>query len=96
MVIGILQVELVIGDAMCLKDKRRIVMSVKEKLGQSANVAAAEVDRLDAHQVAVLGIVTVTNDGQMAQKTLDKIVEQLRSDGRFVLNDRRIEILNGY
>ena len=95
MVVGLLQVELMIGDAVSLKDKRRVVRSVKDRLHREHLVAVAEVDRLDAHQVAVLGIAAVSNSVSHVQGALDRIVEQLRGNGRFVLNDPAVEILTG-
>jgi len=95
MVIGVLQVELVIGDAMSLKDKRRVLRSVKDRIGRVGSVAVAEVDELDTHRLAVLGIVTVSNDVGRAQSTLDKILDRLREDRKFTLRDHQTEILTG-
>jgi len=95
MVIGVLQVELLIGDAQSLKDKRRVVQSLKDRLHREHMVAVAEVARNDAHQVAILGIATVSNSPPHAQGMLDRIVDQLRANGRFVLNDHAIEIISG-
>jgi uncharacterized protein YlxP (DUF503 family) len=95
MVVGVLQVELFLGDARSLKDKRRVISSLKERLHRSCSVAAAEVDRHDAHQVAVLGLVTVSNESGHAQSVLDGVVERLRNDRRVVLGDFRTEILTG-
>ncbi len=96
MVIGVLQVELFIGDSVSLKDKRRVVMSLKDRLHHADGVAIAEVDKLEAHQVAVLGIVTVSNSGSHAQSVLDGILNQLRSNPRFVLSGHRMEMLSGH
>ncbi len=96
MVIGLLQFELLIGDARSLKDKRRVVSSLKDRLHREHLVAVAEVDRLDAHQHAVLGLATVSNDVPHVQGMLDRIVEQLRLDRRFVLSDHATEILTGH
>lgn len=96
MVIGVLQVELFIGDASSLKDKRRVVMSLKDRLHQSNGVAIAEVDKLDAHQVAVLGIVAVSNSSSHAQGVLDRILDQLRKSPKFVLNAHQMEMLSGH
>lgn len=95
MVIGILQVELFIGDATNLKDKRRVLASLKDRLHRSNAVAVAEVGEMDTHQRAVLGIVTVSNAGPHARSVLDKIVADLRDSRRFVLADHRIEIMSG-
>ena len=95
MVVGVLQVELFISDARSLKDKRRVVRSLKERLHRSCHVAAAEVDRHEKHQVAVLGVVTVANEPARAQSVLDRIVDRLREDTRFVLSDHVTELIQG-
>lgn len=95
MVIGILQLELVIHDATNLKDKRRIVMSLKDRLHREHRVAVAEVDRLDAHQTAVLGIAAVSNSPAHVQSVLDRIVDEVKSNGRVVLNDYHTEVIRG-
>ncbi|QNN23802.1 DUF503 domain-containing protein [Planctomycetales bacterium ZRK34] len=96
MVIGILQVELVIGDAMSLKDKRRVLRSVKDRLGRIGQIAIAEVDEHETHRRAVLGIVTVSTTVPRAQSTLSKILDRLRENRLFVLNDHQMEILTGH
>ncbi len=96
MVIGILQAELFIGDSGSLKDKRRVLSSLKDKLHRDYQVSVAEVDRQEAHQVAVLGIATVSNEAAHAQGRLDRLVYQLRNDRRIVLTDHSTEILTGY
>lgn len=95
MVIGVLQVELLIGDAASLKDKRRVVSSLLDRLHKNNALAVAEVDALEVHQIARLGIVTVSNSGRHTQAVLDTVVEQLRGNPKFVLNDHRVEILTG-
>ena len=95
MVVGVLQVELFIPEARSLKDKRRVVSSLKERLHRSSHVAVAEVDRHDRHQVAVLGVVAVANESARAQSVLDRIVNRLREDTRFVLSDHVSELIQG-
>jgi uncharacterized protein YlxP (DUF503 family) len=43
MTIGVLQLELRIGDAMSLKDKRRVIKSLKDRIAHGHNVSIAEV-----------------------------------------------------
>lgn len=96
MVVGILQVELMIDHANSLKDKRSVVKSLKDRLHREHMVAVAEVDALDQWRRAVLGLSAVSTSVPHVQGMLDRIVEQLDSDGRFVLSDKRIEILTGH
>lgn len=95
MKIGILQVELFISDAQSLKDKRRVVKSLKDRLHREHLVAVAEVDSLDVHKQAVLGLALVSNDASHAQSTLDRIVNELKRNPRFSVSDYQTEIISG-
>ena len=79
MVVGTLKVRLLIRESRSLKDKRQVVRSIKERMHQSFGVAAAEVDSLEDHRVAVLGFAVVSNDHSHAQNVLDQVVGALRS-----------------
>jgi uncharacterized protein YlxP (DUF503 family) len=78
MVVGVLQLELRIPDAMSLKDKRRAVKSLKDRLGGRHNVSVAEVDHLDEHRSCLLAVAMVSNDGRFTQSCLAKIVDEVR------------------
>lgn len=95
MVIGVLQVELFIGDAQSLKDKRRVLSSIKDRLYRHHRVAIAEVDRAEAHQVGVLGIAAVSNSAPHVQGVLSRIMDELRANGRVVVSDHQIELISG-
>ena len=96
MVIGVLQIELVIDGSESLKDKRRVVKSLKDRLHREHYVAVAEVDRQEAHQIAVLGIAAISNSGAHAQGMLDRILDQIRHDRSVVVNDQQTEIITGH
>ncbi len=79
MIIGVLQVELDIPGAESLKDKRRFVKSVKDRLHREHLVSVAEVAQQDNLTTAILGFALVGSDGRKIGQTLDKICEKLRS-----------------
>jgi uncharacterized protein YlxP (DUF503 family) len=95
MVVGILQVELSIAGTESLKDKRRVVSSLKDRLHQHHQVSVAEVDRLDDRQTAVLGITMATNSVDHCQSVLDRILDELRRHRECVLADHSKQILTG-
>lgn len=78
MTVGVLRIELAIQEARSLKDKRRVVKSLKDRLANRFHVSVAEVDDLDLWQKAVIGVAMVANDGQFVQSCLDKIVGWVR------------------
>ncbi|MCX5671043.1 MAG: DUF503 domain-containing protein [Planctomycetota bacterium] len=78
MVVGVLQMRLLVREATTLKDKRRVVKSLRDRLRHEFNVSASEVDALDLVQTAVLGVAVVTNDGTFADQVLAKVVDFVR------------------
>lgn len=93
MTIGVLQLEIAIHDAMSLKDKRRVVKSIKDRIAHGHNVSIAEVGALDEHRRAILGIAMVSNDSRYVQGALSKLVDFVRSVGQVDLIDYQIELL---
>jgi uncharacterized protein len=93
--VGILQVELMIAESSSLKDKRRVVSSVKARLHREHQVSVAEVDSLDDRGTAVLGIVLASNSVPHCQSVLDRIVDKLRWERDCVLGDHRTDVLTG-
>lgn len=66
-----------------LKEKRRIVKSILTRLPKEFNVAAAEIDHHDIWQTAMIGLVTIGNDGAYLHGLLEKAVtwiERTRPD----------------
>tara|TARA_R110000868_G_scaffold241497_2_gene496285 strand:- start:23184 stop:23552 length:369 start_codon:yes stop_codon:yes gene_type:complete len=79
MVIGVLQIELDIPGAMSLKDKRRVVKSIKDSCHRHHMVSVAEVGALDVWNKAMLGVSVVSNSGMVAGRTLDRVMDRVRS-----------------
>jgi uncharacterized protein YlxP (DUF503 family) len=93
MTVGILQLELRIGDADSLKDKRRVILSLKDRIAHAHNVSIAEVGALDEHRRSILGIAMVANDRQYVEGGLSKLVDFVRTVPQVDLVDFRIELL---
>jgi uncharacterized protein YlxP (DUF503 family) len=93
MIVGVLQLELSIGDAMSLKDKRRVVKSLKDRIAHGHNVSIAEVGALDLHRTAILGIAMVANDKKYVEGGLSKLVDFVRTVPQVDLVDYQIDLL---
>ena len=93
MTVGVLQVELSIPDAFSLKDKRRVVKSLKDRIAHGHNVSIAEVGALDAHRTAVLGMAMVSNDSRYVEGALSKLVDFVRSVPQVCLIDYQIDLM---
>ena len=72
--IGVCKIRLRIPDSHSLKAKRRVVKSLIARLKNRFNIAVAEVDALDAHQVAILAAVSVSNDVVHLNKIISHVV----------------------
>jgi uncharacterized protein len=93
MTIGVLQLELRVGDAMSLKDKRRVVKSLKDRIAHGHNVSVAEVAALDEHRRCVLGLAMVSNDSRYVEGALSKLVDFVKSVPQVSLIDYQIDLL---
>ena len=93
MTIGVLQLELSIGDAMSLKDKRRVVKSLKDRIAHGHNVSIAEIGALDEHRRSIIGVAMVANDRAYVEGALSKLVDFVRSVGNVDMVDYQIELL---
>jgi uncharacterized protein YlxP (DUF503 family) len=90
---GILRLEVTIPDAMTLKDKRRAVKSVKDRISHRFNVSVAEVDALDLLRSAVIGVAMVSNDQSHVNGALDQVVNYVRNDPNVILDHYEMEFV---
>jgi uncharacterized protein YlxP (DUF503 family) len=93
MVVGVLRVRLAIFEAWSLKDKRRVVKSLKDRLSGRHNVSVAEVADLERHQAATLGVVMIGNESRFVTSALSKILDQVRAHPGASLIEHEIELL---
>ncbi len=93
MTIGVLQLEIGIPDAMSLKDKRRVVKSLKDRIAHAHNVSVAEVGALEEHRRSIIGIAMVSNDARYVESQLSKLVDFVRLNPQASLIDYQIELL---
>jgi uncharacterized protein len=95
MVIAILQFELFIRGAESIKDKRRVVKSVKDRLHREHMVSVAEVGMLDSMNVARMGLAAVSADARHLASVLDRILDKLRALHDAELGEFSREVLHG-
>ena len=93
MIIGVLQIEIEVPEAQSLKDKRRVVKSLKDRIANGHNVSIAEVGALDEHQRSILGMAMVSNDKTYVESGLSKLVDLVRMVPQANLLDYQIELL---
>jgi uncharacterized protein YlxP (DUF503 family) len=93
MTVGVLQLELSVPDAFSLKDKRRVIKSLKDRIAHGHNVSIAEVGALDEHRRSILGLAMVSNDSRYVEGALSKLVDFVRSVPAVSLVDYQIDLL---
>lgn len=93
MFVGVLRLTLQIPGSRSLKDKRRVTMSLKERLQARLHVSAAEVSALDNHRIAEIGVAVVSNEAAVCDRVLADAVAMASTHPDAVLADRRSEIV---
>jgi len=93
MTVGVLQLELYISDAMSLKDKRRVIKSLKDRIAHGHNVSVAEVGALDEHRRSILAVAMVSNDSGYVEGALSKLVDFVRTVSKAELVEYQIDLL---
>ncbi|MGI5818461.1 MAG: DUF503 domain-containing protein [Armatimonadota bacterium] len=91
-VVGLLRADLFISDAVTLKDRRRVVRSLLDRLANRHNVAVADLGPDRANQ-ATLAVTTVANDEAHVHRVLDAALRLIESEPRVVCERTETEIL---
>jgi len=92
-IVGFCTVELFIPDSHSLKDKRQVLLSLKERLRKNFNLSVAEIDGQDLWQKAVLGLACVANEGRYANQVCDQALNLIRSVPAVEIVQSRVELL---
>ena len=92
MIVGTLKIRLVLREAHSLKDKRRVLKSLKDTLSNKFNISVAETDEQDVWQTAEIGVAAVGSDGPFVQSVLTNVVNYVRFFGGVELVDSEQEI----
>jgi hypothetical protein len=79
MVIGLLSLEIHFPYSQSLKDKRKELNSLKDRIRQKYNVALAELDYQDTWQRTKLGIVTLNSQPAVVENILAKILRDVEN-----------------
>ncbi len=93
MTIGVLQMDFLIPGARSLKDKRRVLNSLKQQLRNRFNCSVAETAFNDLWGRAQLTACVVSNEGRHANEQLNEIAHFASNKAGAELLDYRIEML---
>ncbi|MCP3985409.1 MAG: DUF503 domain-containing protein [bacterium] len=93
MFVGAARVELHVHGSQSLKQKRGVVKSILQRVRNRFNVSVAEVGGQDTWQIAVIGLATAANEGQIARQRLEKAVDFIEGLHLAEVTSQEIEIL---
>ena len=93
MIVGLCTVELHFPEAQSLKNKRKIIVSLKTRLQNRFNISVAEIDESHLWQKAIVGIATVANETARVNQTLDHVLNDIRANPSLELVRSQIELL---
>jgi uncharacterized protein YlxP (DUF503 family) len=92
-IVGLCTVELFIPDSQSLKDKRRVLLALKDRLREKFNLSVAEVSGQDLWQRAVLGIACVANESRHVNQVLEQALNLIRALPAVEIIQSRVEML---
>ena len=73
MFVGVARMVLQIPGARSLKDRRRVVKGLKDRVRAKLPVSIAEVGDLERYQVATLGVTVVSNESARCSEVLSHV-----------------------
>lgn len=90
MVVSMLQFRIELPPLESIKDKRRIVVSLKEKLANKFHFSVAEVGDLDSLHYAHLGAALVSNSRTFGESVMHKALAFAEKNCEGVLLDAEV------
>ena len=79
MPVGVLTLEIQIPYAHSLKDKRAVLLKIRDRLRARFNVAVAELDHQDVWQRATLGVVSISNSRPLLESVFHQVLAEAES-----------------
>lgn len=87
MVVSMLKFIIELPEAYSLKDKRRVVRSLKDRMSKKFKLSVSEVDLQSSITYAQIGAALVSNSRQFGESVLHKAVEFVENEGEGRLHD---------
>ncbi len=74
-----------------MKSKRKILLSLKDRIRNRFNVSVAELEDNDLWQKCTLGVAIIANDRNFANSVLSKIIDLVNSRPEMVVTNIDME-----
>lgn len=94
MVVGTGKIKFKLYGISSLKDKRRIVKAIINRIKNQFNISIAETDYNDSHLWAQIGFSIVGNDSRVVNSKLDKVFNLAEDMGLAQITDTQMEIIH--
>jgi uncharacterized protein YlxP (DUF503 family) len=90
MIVSMIQLIFEIPDVESIKDKRRVIRSVKDKLTKRFRISAAEVDLQDSLSFGQIGGALVSNSRNFGEMVLQKAFKMIEDEVPIRIQDMKI------
>ena len=90
MIVSMIQILFQIPDVDSIKEKRRVIRSIKEKLQRRYRMSVAEVDLQDSLSFGQIGGALVSNSREFGESVLHKAFEMIEREVPVRIQDIRI------
>ncbi|MDR2900039.1 MAG: DUF503 domain-containing protein [Treponema sp.] len=90
MIVSMIQLIIEIPDVQSIKDKRKIILSVKDKIRQRFKMSVAEVDLQDSLSFAQIGGALVSNSKVYGESVMNKVLNLIEDEIPVRIHDVKI------
>jgi uncharacterized protein YlxP (DUF503 family) len=91
--VGYCSVDLLIDNSQSLKDKRRVIASLKKRIHNQFNVSVCEYGDLSLWQRTQLGLVVCSNDQRIVDSILREATEYIQKSGAVTLLNSKSTVI---
>lgn len=90
MIVSMLQVLFEIPESFSIKDKRRVVKAMKDRLRHKYHVSCAETDLHDSLRFAQIGAALVSNSAPFGESVMQKALATIENEFSLRIHDSAI------
>lgn len=90
MIVSMIQILIELEDVTSIKEKRRVVKSLKDKLIRRYRISVSEVDLQDSLGFTQLGAAVVSNSRSHGEKVMQKVLHFVEEECLGRIQDARI------
>ena len=89
---GVLRLSLRIPGSRSLKEKRKAIAQVRDRLRAKKNLSVAEIGHLEDHDRAIMAVVFASNDSLVVRSALDRIAHEVSTWRSALVEHTHIQI----